>query len=86
MVTVAALNKTAHDGRQGEIGATVQLEPDFGALPDYFGIFKNGDTNPIVRNLKATSQDGGVLWANAPGGCAPAPIAPPLLMCLVRGA
>eukprot|EP01095_Lingulamoeba_sp_RSL-Kostka_P005486 TRINITY_DN16820_c0_g1_i1.p1 TRINITY_DN16820_c0_g1~~TRINITY_DN16820_c0_g1_i1.p1 ORF type:complete len:245 (+),score=62.61 TRINITY_DN16820_c0_g1_i1:102-836(+) len=68
VVTVSAANKTLYDDPQGEPGATCNLIPDPGATPFYFGMFKNGKTNPFERGLNVTSQDGGVLWVNVKKG------------------
>jgi hypothetical protein len=70
VVTVTAPGKTIYDDPQGEANSTCTLWPSraIPQLPYYFGMFKNGDTNPFVRNLTSTSQDGGVVFFNVPAG------------------
>lgn len=68
--TVTAFHKTMDDCPQGEADAKLQLIPDMGLDPFYFGVFESGPlkdkTNPFKRGLTFTSPDGGVLLFNLP--------------------
>ncbi|PHQ82187.1 MAG: hypothetical protein COB66_00765 [Coxiella sp. (in: Bacteria)] len=69
VTTITKYHKTLKDDPQGMPGATVTLThngqsvtPD--VRPFYFGMFKNGKTNPFSNNLTATSLDGGAIIMN----------------------
>ena len=66
VTTVTRIGKDVFDpGAHGEAEATVEVSP---ALPSKDGpIYFNVDVIPD-RTLTETSEDGGVLWANAPPG------------------
>mmetsp|Transcript_32910 Transcript_32910/g.82673 ORF Transcript_32910/g.82673 Transcript_32910/m.82673 type:complete len:248 (+) Transcript_32910:59-802(+) len=70
VVTVTAPGKTIYDDPQGEANSTCTLSPSRSSPshPYYFGMFKNGATNPFTRGLNSTSQDGGVVFFNVPVG------------------
>ena len=54
---------------QGVEGVTVRLLPEVHGGTFYFGMFPIiHKTNPFIRTLKATSLDGGVVFANVPPG------------------
>jgi hypothetical protein len=69
--TIAAAGKTVYDHFQGEPGARLVLDPEAPTPAFYFAAF--GDkgplayqSNPFVRTLEATSQDGGAAVFNLP--------------------
>ena len=68
--TITAYHKTLDDIPQGEPAAKVTLYPATDETPFYFDIFKSGPlkgkTNPFVRGLTETSEDGGVAFFNLP--------------------
>ena len=59
-----------NDDPQGEVGATVTINGRRVDKPFYFDIFKSGPlkdkTNPFVKGLTSTSEDGGLLIFNLP--------------------
>ncbi len=68
--TVTKYHKTMQDLPQGEPGVVVSLSPAVDVLPFYFGIYHNwplkDKTNPFSKNLKQTSEDGGIAFFNIP--------------------
>lgn len=68
--TITAHHKTMDDLPQGEENAQITLSPSVPVLSFYFDIFKKGPlagkTNPFTKELKQTSEDGGVLLINVP--------------------
>jgi hypothetical protein len=68
--TVIKFHKTLDDVPQGEPNATVELLPATPDAPFYFGIFESGPlkgkTNPFIRGLTQTSDDGGIGFFNVP--------------------
>lgn len=67
--TITPPNTTMDDIPQGIEGVTVTLLPDVNAQVFYFDIFPIiHKTNPFMRQLEATSLDGGVAIVNVPPG------------------
>ena len=70
VTTVLANGRTLEDEKQGEPDAIITLSPAINETPFYFDIFKgwlfHNKTNPFTKGLTATSEDGGVGYANLP--------------------
>lgn len=67
--TITPPNTTMDDIPQGVADVTVTLSPNVNIKAYYFGMFPIiHKTNPFVRDLQATSLDGGVLFRNVPSG------------------
>ena len=69
VTTVTKYHKTLQDDPQGMPGATILLTQNgrpvpLTVKPFYFGIFKNGKTDPFSGKLISTSLDGGVALLN----------------------
>lgn len=68
--TVTKFHKTMDDLPQGEDGAVIKVFPTVSDTPFYFGIYESGPlkgkTNPFMKGLAKTSEDGGVAIANLP--------------------
>lgn len=68
--TITAFHKTMDDVPQGIEDAEVTIDPGVDQRAFYFGIYKSGPlkgkTNPFVRGLKQSSEDGGVAFFNLP--------------------
>jgi hypothetical protein len=69
VTTVTDFHKTLQDDPQGIPGATIRLMHNGQSIalnptPFYFGMFKDGKTNPFSKKLTSTSADGGVALIN----------------------
>ena len=73
--TVTAYGKILADTPQGVADAAVQLIPDVGETPFYFGVYDSGPlkdkTNPWKKGLTKTSVDGGIFLFNVPASSEP---------------
>lgn len=68
--TITKYHKTMDDLPQGEPNVKVSLSPAVDVVPFYFDIYHSwplkNKTNPFSKNLKQTSEDGGVAFFNVP--------------------
>lgn len=68
--TITKFHKTMDDLPQGEEGAVIKVSPAVSDVPFYFGIYESGPlkgkTNPFIKGLVSTSDDGGVAITNLP--------------------
>lgn len=73
--TVTKYHKTMEDLPQGEADVVVSLAPAVDVMPFYFGIYHSwplkNKTNPFSKNLKQTSEDGGIAFFNIPASDKP---------------
>lgn len=73
--TITKYHKTMQDLPQGEADVVVSLSPAVETMPFYFGIYHSwplkDKTNPFSKNLKQTSEDGGIAFFNIPASDKP---------------